>query len=88
MVFKGFGLIKLIRAVTEPGTELSHSYEVVIHDKLGNKGYQILKIDRVDREWTKLRMNGHRYAKLIEGDVVTLTEEEYDNDVAKWEARK
>jgi len=78
LAFRGFALIKLVKAVggsTLEGVEFS--YEVTIHDHFGRVKHSDLKIHTIDKEWCKLRMEGDRFAMMCGGVCKPITEEEY-----------
>ena len=93
--FKGFELIKVLRAVTNtsPGadTDLTHQYEVEIHSMMGthfDKTY--MGINELHNTYSKelgASDAKERFAILQQGEVSTLNEEQYQEFLSIWEAK-
>lgn len=77
-MFKGYQLIKLNKAVGNVDTDTICDYHVTIVDVLGRKQDKVVKLNTIERDFGKLRMNGSRCAKLVSGDVTMITEAEFD----------
>jgi hypothetical protein len=91
--FKGFGLIKLIRATTiaSPNSDKAvYSYEYELRDKMGNKKTDfMLNNDRV-RDYTKKLLmtdnNNHAVLRNGSGTWEIIDASQYETLVAQWEA--
>ncbi len=77
-MFKGYTLIKLNKAVGNPNVETICDYDVTIVDVLGRKQDKVVKLNQIERDFGKLRMNGNRCAKLAGGEVTVISEQEFE----------
>lgn len=77
-MFKGYSLIRLNKAVDANSGPDAYTYDVTIVDVLGRSRQAFLHSTKLDRDWTKLRMNGDRFAKMVSGTVTPITEEEFN----------
>lgn len=76
-MFKGYSLIRLNKAVDASSVEAYH-YDVTIIDVLGRRTDKFLSVAEVDRDWCKLRMTEDRFAKMVSGTCMPITEEEFN----------
>lgn len=77
-MFKGYTLIRLNKAVGNTNVETMCDYDVTIIDVLGRRQDKVLNLSKIERDFGKLRMNGDRYAKLLSGDVMLISEQEFE----------
>jgi hypothetical protein len=77
-MFKGYQLIKLNKAIGNENTETMCDYHVTTVDVLGRKTDKVLKLNQIERDFGKLRMNGNRCAKVVSGYTELITEQEFE----------
>jgi hypothetical protein len=91
-MFKGFELFKVTRAVTttspDTDTDTTHSYELEIHSMNGiHKDKVVMTIVDLRRTYGKeFGRTKCPYGMLQQGEVETLTLNEYNDAVARWNA--
>lgn len=78
LMFKGYQLIRLDKAIDESTGIAAFTYETTVHDVFGRASKKNISVSQLDRDWCKLRMQGDRFAMMIGGVVKPITEEEYN----------
>ena len=78
MSFKGFKVIKLIKAVDDTTGPEAFTYETIVHDVFGRSKTEYINVSVLDRDWCKLRMGGDKMAVLhSNGTCQVIDEAEY-----------
>jgi hypothetical protein len=81
--FRGYRLIRLNKAVDATTGPDAYHYSVTIIDGFGIATDTHLSVSALDTRWTKLRMEGNRFAQESGGQCLPISETEFDrlNDV-------
>ena len=86
-IFVGLALVRLIRAYSDQAEDV-FTYDIEYMDKMGRIHSQRVKTYQLDRDFTKLRMGGHKFAIMTDTTWIHVNYEDFMLRLIEWYTRR